>query len=54
MGGFGGNFGSNFAGAATVVTSVDPMKTVTAELCVTTSTKSDLCVTKSIKEDLCI
>ena len=54
MGGFGGNFGSNFAGTAAIVTPVDPMKTVTAELCVTTSVKNNLCVTNSIKEDLCV
>ena len=44
MGAFGSNFGSNFAGAAVAVTSVDPVKTVTAELCVNESIKEDLCV----------
>jgi len=44
MGGFGSNFGSNFAGAVTVVTIVPPTKTVTADLCVTESVKEDLCV----------
>ncbi len=54
MGGFGGNFGSNFAGTAVVVTTVDPMKTVTANLCVTTGVKNNLCVNESTKGDLCI
>ncbi len=54
MGGFGGNFGSNFAGTAVTITSVDPLKTVTAELCVTTSVKNNLCVNESIKKDLCV
>lgn len=44
MGGFGGNFGSNFAGSAAVVTVTSPTKTVTADLCVTTSVKEDLCI----------
>lgn len=43
MGGFGSNFGSNFAGAAAAI--VTPAtKTVTAVLCVTESVKTDLCV----------
>jgi len=54
MGGFGSNFGSNFAGTAAIITVVPAVKTVTAELCVNTSTKADLCVTDSVKEDLCV
>jgi len=42
MGGFGSNFGSNFAGFASTVTPAT--KTVTADLCVTESVKTDLCV----------
>ena len=63
MGGFGANFGTNFAGAAAIVLS-PPTKTVTEELCVNTSikndlcliesTKNNLCITESIKEDLCV
>ena len=44
MGGFGTNFGSNFAGTAATVTITPPTKTVTADLCVTESVKEDLCV----------
>lgn len=44
MGGFGPNFGSNFAGIAATITGAPATKTVTAELCVTESVKTDLCV----------
>ena len=54
MGGFGTNFGSNFAGAAATTTLSPSTKTVITELCVTTSVKNDLCVNNSIKEDLCV
>lgn len=54
MGGFGPNFGSNFAGTAAEIITVSPTKTVTTELCVTTGVKNNLCVTESVKEDLCV
>ena len=44
MGGFGSNFGSNFAGTAAVVVSASSTKTVTTDLCVNESIKEDLCV----------
>lgn len=52
MGGFGPNFGTNFAGAAVAVT--QPTKTVTANLCVTTDIKNNLCIHESTKTDLCV
>lgn len=54
MGGFGPNFGSNFAGIAATTTVAPVVKTVTADLCVTTSTKNELCVTESVQENLCV
>jgi len=54
MGGFGTNFGSNFAGIATIITVVPSVKTVTADLCANNSIKEDLCVTESVKENLCV
>ena len=42
MGGFGNNFGTNFAGSEIV--DIPPVKTVVANLCVTESIKEDLCV----------
>jgi len=54
MGGFGSNFGTNFAGIATTTTVAPSVKTVTADLCVTTSTKNDLCVIESVQENLCV
>ena len=55
MGGFGTNFGTNFAGQATSGAAIPPAtKTVKADLCVITGTKNDLCVTESVKEDLCV
>lgn len=53
MGGFGGNFGPNFAGEAEFVEKIST-KTVIASLCVNTGTKNNLCVTESVKEDLCV
>ena len=53
MGGFGSNFGSNFAGSADSIPLI-PIKTVTAVLCVTTSAKTNQCVTESVKTDLCV
>lgn len=56
MGAYGANYGANYAGVA--VTEIIPVapatKTVTAILCVNTSSKSNLCVTDGIKEDLCV
>lgn len=55
MGGFGTNFGTNFAGEAAATADIPPpTKTVIADLCVITGTKNDLCVTESVKEDLCV
>ncbi len=51
MGGFGENFGSNFAGIVVIPSS--STKTVTADLCVATSTKNNLCVATSTKNNLC-
>lgn len=53
MGAFGANYGANFAGFATTVTS-EATKTVVAILCVETEVSSNLCVNESIKEDLCV
>ena len=46
MGAFGANFGANFAGFAvsSALPPTPPTKTVTTDLCVTTSIKADLCV----------
>lgn len=54
MGGFGTNFGSNYAGAVATATLPPAMKTITADLCVTTGVKNNLCVNESTKGDLCI
>lgn len=52
MGGFGSNFGTNFAGVA--VEATPSTKTVTANLCVTTNIKNDLCINETVKGDLCV
>lgn len=44
MGGFGTNFGTNFAGILLAQPTIPSTKTVSADLCVTTSVKEDLCV----------
>jgi len=44
MGGFGSNFGSNFAVFTGPFVPTPATKTITADLCVITSSKADLCV----------
>lgn len=54
MGAYGPNYGGNFEAVAVEIIPVSAIKTVTAELCVNTSTKNDLCTNNSIKADLCV
>jgi len=55
MGGFGGNFGTNFAGIAIIpLVIISQTKLITASLCVNNNIKKDLCVQSVVSADLCV